>query len=76
MKHLRKVMAVTVIGSCFLLTGCANDNLSKGLAIAGLAGGGAFLGHHLAGRGNRGMGALIGGGLGGGLGALLLFGKK
>lgn len=65
MKKLRKTILISVLGSSLLLTGCADDKLSKGLMIIGLAGGGAFLGHKLAGPGNRALGA-VGGAMAGG----------
>ena len=72
MKKLKKTFLISVLGSSLLLTGCADDKLSKGLLVLGLAGGGAFLGHKLAGPGNRAAGAAVGAIGGGALG--LLFG--
>lgn len=52
-------------------SGCADDNLSKGLVTVAGAGAGAFIGSKLAGPQNQMMGAVLGAAAGGGLGYML-----
>ncbi len=62
MKHVTKVLSISLLSGSILLTGCNSmTNLGKGAAIGG-AGGGAL---------GAGVGALIGGGKGAGIGAAI-----
>lgn len=62
MKHVTKVLSLSLLSGAMLLTGCNSmTNLGKGAAIGG--GGGGALG--------AGIGALIGGGKGAGIGAAI-----
>lgn len=62
MKHVTKVLSISILSGSILLTGCNSmTNLGKGAAIGG-AGGGAL---------GAGVGALIGGGKGAGIGAAI-----
>jgi hypothetical protein len=67
----RKLLILALGGSTLLATGCADDNLAKGVMVVGGAVGGAYLGSEIAGRKDRKMGTLIGAGVGAGLGLAL-----
>ena len=72
MRKPRKLALVALMGSSMLLTtSCADDNLAKGMLTIGGTLGGAYLGRHIAGPGNRTAGMLMGGVAGGLLGFLL-----
>lgn len=78
MNKLRRTIALTLVCSSFLFaSGCSNDSLSNGslgkiLGVGVIAGGAAYIGTQVAGRGNRGIGAAVGGAGGAVLACVLL----
>ena len=73
MTKTKRILAWTLISSSLLLfSGCADDRLMKTLAVIGITGGAAYVGHQIAGPGNRGVGAVLGGAGGVGVACMLL----
>jgi hypothetical protein len=74
MKFAKRTLALSIAAGITLFsTGCADDNLAKGLVTIGGGVGGALLGTQIAkSNGASGLtGAILGGGAGAGLGLLL-----
>ena len=67
----RALLILVLTASPLLATGCADDNLAKGLVAGAGAAGGAFLGATIASPGNKMLGGVIGAGAGGVLGYML-----
>jgi hypothetical protein len=78
MKFIKKpLLAAIAAGTMLMGTGCADDQMAKGLLVLGGAGAGAFIGTKVAPE-HKMMGAVLGAGAGGVLGFALggLVGKK